>query len=189
MTIEIDLEKAILDAKMGEEFAIVQLFRSFNPQLLRYLRHHIPFEYEDVASETWVAIAKGMKDFSGNSRDFRAWMFGIARKKVADYFRTSGKAKLATEKERLHLNGDHHHDGSDTTAVPAVANLSAEEAIEMLTKNLPAHHAEILLLRIVADLSVEEVAKLTGKSQEAVRVIQHRALNTLVKKFNRNVVT
>ncbi len=188
MTIEPDLEKAIHGAKGGDESAIVQLFREFNPQLVRYLRHHMQFDYEDVASETWVAIAKGIKEFNGNSRDFRAWMFGIARNKVADYFRVAGRSRMAFEQERLHFDGD-SRELSDSTATPAIANVSAEEAIETLLETLPQHHAEVLLLRIVADLSVEEVSELIGKSQEAVRVIQHRAINALVKKFHRNVVT
>ncbi len=116
-------------------------------------------------------------------------MFGIARKKVADFYRSNGKAKMAMENERTHLGGDIHSHLYDATAMPAIANLSAEEAIQALVGTLPPHHAEVLLLRVVADLSVEEVAKLIGKSKEAVRVIQHRAINTLIKTFEKNVVT
>ena len=188
VTIEPDLENAIRGAKRGEESAIVVLFRCYNPPLLRYLRHQIPADYEDVASETWAAIAKGIKDFSGGPQELRAWIFGIARKKIADQFRIHGKSRLAVQRERIHIDGI-SRDLSDPTATPAVANLSAEEAIETLLSSLPPHHAEVILLRVVADLSVEDVANLMGKSQEAIRVIQHRAINTLVKKFHRNVVT
>ncbi len=116
-------------------------------------------------------------------------MFGISRNKVADYFRANGKAKMAIENQRAHLRGDKNSHLYDATAIPAVANLSAEDAIETLIGSLSPQHAEVLLLRIVADLSVEEVAKLIGKSPEAIRVIQHRAIRTLIKKFERNVVT
>jgi len=189
MTIELDLDIAIHRAKLGDEAGIVLLFRSFNPQLIRYLRHHVPYDYEDVASETWVAIAKGISDFNGNSRDFRAWMFGISRNKVADFFRTAKKSGETLDRVRKHLKNHDYLENSDWTAGPAVSNLSAEEAIETLIGVLSPHHAEVLLLRVVGDLSVEEVAKLMGKSPEAIRVIQHRALNTLAKRFHRNVVT
>ncbi len=116
-------------------------------------------------------------------------MFGISRKKVADFYRATGKTKMAMESERIHLGSDIQSHLYDATAMPAVANLSAEEAIEALVGRLPPHHAEVLLLRVVADLSVEEVANLIGKSKEAVRVIQHRAINTLIKTFEKNVVT
>ncbi|NNN18241.1 MAG: sigma-70 family RNA polymerase sigma factor [Acidimicrobiaceae bacterium] len=188
-TIELDLEAAIQGAKTGNEAAIVVLFRSFNPQLIRYLRHSLPNDYEDVASETWVAIAKGLDNFNGNSRDFRSWMFAISRKKVVDHFRASGKAKQAIEQEQQHFQSTNYADSWDTTAGPALANLSAEEAIEALVATLPPHHAEVLLLRVVADLSVEEVAHIVEKSPEAVRVIQHRAINTLLKRFKGKVVT
>lgn len=189
MAIELDLEKVIEDARKGDEPAIVALFRLFNPQLLRYLKHHVPYDYEDVASETWAAIAKGIPEFHGDSRDFRSWMFGIARNKTADYFRSTSKAKLALENQRNHFHNETHSESSDATAHPAIANLTAEEAIESLVSVLPPHHAEVLLLRVVADLSVEQVSKIMDKSPEAIRVIQHRAINTLLKRFNRNVVT
>lgn len=188
VTIELEIEAAIEKAKMGDESAIGLLYRSFNPQLLRYLKHHIYSDYEDVASETWMAIAKGLADFHGNSRDFRSWIFGITRNKVIDHYRTTSRLKIAVDKERLRYPLD-HYSHSDFTATPAMANLSAEEAIETLLANLPPHHAEVVLLRVVADLSVEEVAKIVGKSPAAIRVIQHRAMISLVKRFNKEVVT
>lgn len=189
VTIELEIEAAIEKAKVGDESAIRLLYRSFNPQLLRYLKHHVYSDYEDVASETWIAIAKGLSDFHGNARDFRSWIFGICRNKVIDHYRTTTKARIAIDKERLRYNDRASPNNNDSTATPALANLSAEEAIETLLANLPPHHAEVLLLRVVADLSVDEVAKIVGKSPEAIRVIQHRAINTLVKRFNKEVVT
>lgn len=186
-TIELEPEVAIEKARAGDETAVIVLFRSFNPPLIRYLRHQIPYEYEDIASETWLSIAKGIGEFEGGPADFRAWMFAIARNKMADHYRSKGKAQLALERQRRRFATRSSAD--DQTATPALSNVSAQDAIEALTAKLPKHHAEVLLLRIVADLSVEEVAKLIGKSPEAVRVIQHRALGTLVKTLNKKSVT
>lgn len=189
MTTDTEIEEAIENAKKGDQGAIVLLFRTFNPQLLRYLKHHTPNDFEDVASETWLSIAKGIQSFTGDARDFRAWMFGVARNKLTDYYRTQGKARQALEKVRSHLSTIPQPNFGDSASTPALSNISSEAAIEILIGKLPAHHAEVLLLRIVADLSVEEVAKIVGKSPEAVRVIQHRAVKKLVKTFNRNDVT
>lgn len=185
----IEFENAIEKAKQGDDNAISFLFRLFNPQLLRFLRHQAPDQYEDLASDTWMAIAKGISTFTGSETDFRAWMFSIARRKVVDFYRTSGKSKLAMNNLRFRFHQEKTINEMDHAAEPAIANLSAQEAIEQLVEGLPPHHAEVLLLRVLGELSVDEVAKIVGKSPEAVRVIQHRAINTLSKKFNKNFVT
>jgi RNA polymerase sigma-70 factor, ECF subfamily len=58
----------------------------------------------------------------------------------------------------------------------AVERLSGQEAVDLLVAGLPADMAEVLLLRVVADLPVAEVAQLMGRSAGSVRVLQHRAL-------------
>ncbi|MCL5077524.1 MAG: sigma-70 family RNA polymerase sigma factor [Actinobacteria bacterium] len=187
MTIE--LEVAIESAKQGNDQGIVTLFRSFNPQLLRFLKNQAPNQYEDIASETWLAIAKGIANFNGNPHDFRSWMFSIARRKLVDHYRTAGKSKIAFENLRTRFSQEQSLNEADSSSEAAISNLSAESAIEELVNQLPPHHAEVLLLRILGELSVEEVAKIVEKSPEAVRVIQYRALNSLSKKFKRNFVT
>lgn len=189
MSMSIEFENAIEKAKQGDDGAISFLFRSLNPQLLRFLRHQAPDQYEDLASDTWMAIAKGVANFSGSEADFRAWMFSIARRKVVDFYRTSGKSKLAMNNLRFRFRQEKAISEIDNAAEPAISNLSAQEAIDQLVDGLPPHHAEVLLLRVLGELSVEEVAKIVGKSPEAVRVIQHRAINTLSKKFSKNFVT
>ena len=187
MTIE--LEVTIESAEQGTDQGIVTLFRSFNPQLLRFLKNQAPNQYEDIASETWLAIAKGIANFNGNPHDFRSWMFSIARRKLVDHYRTAGKSKIAFENLRTRFSQEQSLNEADSSSEAAISNLSAESAIEELVNQLPPHHAEVLLLRILGELSVEEVAKIVEKSPEAVRVIQYRALNSLSKKFKRNFVT
>jgi RNA polymerase sigma-70 factor (ECF subfamily) len=64
-----------------------------------------------------------------------------------------------------------------------VARLSLEALVARLRRLLPADQAEVLLLRVVQGLSVDEVATLTAKTPANVRVLQHRALNRLAARF------
>ncbi len=71
----------------------------------------------------------------------------------------------------------------------ALGSVSAQAAIEALVRDLPHDQAEVVLLRVVADLSVDEVAKVMGRSPGSVRVLQHRALRQLGRIWDRGAVT
>lgn len=178
------LEGALEGARDGDEWAIEALFRAFQPQLLGYLRHHAPDMADDLASETWLAAAKGLHRFEGGIGDFRAWLFTIARHRVIDHYRSQGRRP-----RQVPHDPDRDPRAPDDTADLVIGELSSAEAITALTRELSADQAEVVLLRVVADLSVEEVAKIMKRSPGSVRVLQHRALRTLGKVWERKGVT
>jgi RNA polymerase sigma-70 factor (ECF subfamily) len=182
---EIDLEEVIESARSGDEWAIACLFRAMQPQLLRYLTHYAPDAADDLASETWLSAARLLPDFEGASQDFRALLFTIAKRRVVDHYRRQGRRpKLAAFSDNISDRPDQHD-----VAQSAVEGLSANQAIELLTEILSPDQAEVVLLRVVADLSAEEVARVMGRSPGSVRVLQHRALQRLAKHFPRDDVT
>jgi RNA polymerase sigma-70 factor, ECF subfamily len=178
------LDDALARATRGDESAIATLYRSLNPLLLRYLRHHVGRVAEDVASDVWLALAPQLSGFDGGAREFRALMFTIARCRTVDHYRRNGRQATT-------VSFDESFDcvGSDDTEAEAVAQLTAQSAVEALVGSLPADQAEIVLLRVLGDLDVEEVSEIVGKSKGAVRVTQHRALQRLQRTWQRKVVT
>lgn len=180
----LDLTAALRAAQDGDEAATAQLFRALNPPLLRYLRHRAPAAAEDLASECWLAASKTLATFEGEAEDFRAWMFGVARRQVANHWRASQRGPLV-------LLVDHPADEPTAPDVGdvVVESLSAQGAVAALLRSLPDDQAEILLLRVVAGLSVDRVATLLDKRPGTVRVAQHRALRRLAKQAERKPVT
>jgi RNA polymerase sigma-70 factor, ECF subfamily len=177
------LDEALDEARKGEEWGVVVLFRAFNPGLVGYLRHHVRGHEEDVASEVWASAAKLLLGFDGDARAFRALLFTLARRRTVDHYRRSGRQPAVVDLGEAHDPAD----GTDLeTAV--ISDLSAQEAIEALLDGLPSTQAEVVLLRVVGDLRVDEVADVLGRSPGSVRVLQHRALQRLAKKFE-EVVT
>ena len=177
---EPDLDGAVQSARSGDEWAIASLFRAMQPQLLRYLAHHAPDVADDLASETWLSAARLLSEFEGSAQDFRAVLFTIARRRVVDHYRKQGRRpKLTT------IDDTADRPGPDDVAQTVVGGLSAQQAIDALTEMLPPDQAEVVLLRIVADLSVEAVSRIMGRSPGSVRVLQHRALRRLAKNFQR----
>ncbi len=169
-----ELEAAVVAARRGDEAGVALVYRALQPALLRYLTRQAPGAAEDLASETWLALGRQLGRFQGGLEELRILLFTIARRRVADHYRARGRTP-----ETVPLEG-----GVDTSPSPsaeqvAVASLSANEAIAALVRGLAPLQAEVVLLRVVAGLGVEEVAKVIGRSPGAVRVLQHRALKRL----------
>ncbi len=174
-----ELDEALLGAPTGEEWAIALLFRSIQPDLLRFLAYRARDDADDLASETWLAVARALPGFSGSLSEFRALVFTIARRRVVDHYRREGHRPRTVPLAEVN-----EPPGTDRIADQVVEAISSREAIDRLVKSLPENQAEVVILRVVAGLSADEVALVTKRSAGAVRVLQHRALKRLLKDFS-----
>src|SRR3954468_15214285 len=82
-----DLSSALAGARAGDEAAFVTVWRALHPPLLRYLSVRGDEAPEDIASETWMHVVRGLPSFSGDAAAFRAWLFTIARHRAIDHGR------------------------------------------------------------------------------------------------------
>src|ERR1700735_442867 len=78
------LDAALERARDGDEAGFLELWRTLNPQLLRYLAVRGVDQREDVAAETWLQVVRDLPRFIGNSDGFRAWIFTLARHRTID---------------------------------------------------------------------------------------------------------
>ncbi len=179
-----DLTAALEAARSGDEEAAAILFIALNPPLLRYLRHHVSGVAEDLAAEVWLGVIGGLAGFRGDLAGFRAWMFSIARRRVADHYDS-----LERRPRLVELDGSEEIPERLDAAEPVMAAMAAQDAVEALVRALPPDQAEVVLLRVLGDLSVKEVAELMGRSPGSVRVLQHRALKRLAVRWEHGVVT
>ncbi len=176
----------VLDAaRAGEERAFARLYRDLNAPLLRYFAAHAPSEAEDLASETWLAAARRLGSFEGDERDFRAWLFTIAHRRLVQHWRDAARrprqvAGAETFETVL---------GSSDTEREALEATEAVAAARALAAALTRDQAQVVLLRVLGELTVEEVAAALGKRPGTVRVLQHRALRRLAEKFALDHVT
>src|SRR5262249_51392599 len=155
---------------------LAALYDDLQPNVLAYLRARSRSDAEDVASEVWVSVAAGLARFRGDESGFRGWVFTIARRRLVDGRRSRGR-RPADPAPR---------EGSSAVVADAdreaevVARLDYEAALTALSA-LPADQEDVVLLRVVGGLSVEEVARALGKLPGTVRVLQHRALRRLAQ--------
>ena len=175
-------EEAVLrTAQRGDAAGLTALFRTYQPRLLRYLRAHEPRLADDLASDTWLAVAQRLPQFEGGPSDFAAWLFTIARLRMIDARRTASRRRTDPVAEI-----------DDSTAVSteklAIDKLSAQDAVNLITSALTADQAEVILLRTLGDLSVDQVADLLGHDAGWVRVTQHRATRRLADKYSERLL-
>jgi RNA polymerase sigma-70 factor (ECF subfamily) len=170
-------------AQAGGEWAVARLYRSVNPRLERYLRAHVGQEAADVASATWLDVARNLGSFHGDEDGFRGWVFTIGRRRMSDHRRRE-KRRPATPITSADFDTV-TTPGADAAAFNGPLGDAAARSILAL---LPADQAEVLLLRVVADLEMSEVARITGRSPGNVRVMQHRALRRLAELLQQGAV-
>jgi RNA polymerase sigma-70 factor, ECF subfamily len=167
-------EETMRAAQAGQTWALGALYRGSQPRLLRYLVYREPSVAEDLASETWIKVARGLHHFRGNEVAFRAWLFTIARHSLVDWRRAQiRRPEAATDPRHL---GDHRGD-SDTERL-ALEGLSTESTLRLIAE-LPPDQADVVLLRVVAGLDAARVGQVMGKRPGTIRVLQHRALQRL----------
>ena len=126
----------------------------------------------DVTSDVFVTVLTRLPSFTGNEAQFRSWVFTIAYRRVVDEWRAGpvrapcGRPCRPPASPRPAAEDD------------ALARLGGERVSDLLATLTPDQR-HVLALRVIADLSLEQVAELLGKPVGAVKALQHRALATL----------
>lgn len=167
---EQSFEKTLRAARAGGEWAWRDLYAELAPSVLGFLRARGAPDADDLAGEVFVQVVRDLPRFEGDWRGFRAWVFTIARHRLLDERRRLARrpgAPLAETDEEARAGGDVTED--------AIARLDLERVAAILAQLSPDQR-DVLLLRVIGDLSVEEVGRVIGKRPGAVKQLQRRGL-------------
>ena len=171
-------EELIERARGGDAMAYGQLWRTFNPPLVRYLRVKAGRQdADDIASTTWLEVVRGLGRFEGDETDFRSWIFTIARHRYLDLRRSQRRRPRTVPEVGLDVASD-----DDTTYREIEMADGTRRALDMIAKLSP-EQAEAVVLRVVADLDVKSVARIMHKRSGTVRVLAHRGIRRLAEMF------
>src|SRR6266511_6167099 len=171
-------DAVLASASGGDEHAFAILWRDLQPALLRYLRVIAPAACEDLASETWLEVARGLSRFQGNEVGFRSWVFTVARHRTVDWRRREARhPSIPLPPEEVP-----ERPGPSDAADPVLEAISTRAALALIAE-LPPDQAEVVTLRVVAGLDVAQVAEIVGKRAGAVRVLAHRGLRRLAERL------
>jgi RNA polymerase sigma-70 factor, ECF subfamily len=164
-------------ARAGDDVSFGAMWRDLNPPLVRYLRVIAPQDAEDLASETWATVTASLDRFTGDETAFRAWLFVTARRRAVDHFRRE-RRRPATPVDPETLRDALV--AARTASDDVLDALGTEEALAIVA-TLPPDQAEVVALRTIGGLDVQQVAEVIGKRPGTVRVLAHRGLKNLAK--------
>ena len=139
-------------------------------------------EPDDLTSEAFLGVFGRLASFEGSEQQFRSWVFTIAHRRLIDERRRAVRRPtiMTADTDLLdRAGGDVEQD--------AFAELGTARVYE-LCAGLSDDQREVLVLRVVGDLTVEQVAAIVDKSVGAVKALQRRALHALRRKLERDGV-
>ena len=160
-------------AKQGDADATGRVYSALAPPVLGYLRAHGVNDPEAVMQDVFVALIPRIPTITGGAEGVRRLAFTIARARMIDATRT--RARRPSE-------FSYDPDLDQRTVASAEDDAAGRFSLGHLQATLarlPAEQREVLTLRVVADLSIEQVATIVGRSPGAVKQLQRRAIIAL----------
>jgi len=170
-----DEQSLVHRAQQGDKEAFAQLYEDHFDKIYRYVALRIgnKTEAEDVTQQVFLNALRSISSFRWKGVPFSTWLFRIAHNLVVDYLRKGKKRATVLLDESLV--------SSDSNLQLAAEHRLDVEQLVSATKRLTAAQREVISLRFAGELSVAQVAKVMGKSQGAVKALQHSAIVALRK--------
>lgn len=174
MTVGVAFDQVLAGAQTGAGWACTRLYESLAPAVAGYLRTRGARDADDVASDVFLAVFARLETFSGTEAKFRSWVFTIAHHRLVDQHRAT-RRRPQLESLDAAATAAEAAPGAEDVAFAAMSS----ERVERLLGTLSHDQRDVLALRVLADLTVEQVADVLGKQPGAVKALQRRALATL----------
>ena len=170
-----DEESLVRRAQQQDQEAFAQLYEANFDKIYRYaaLRIGNKTEAEDVTQQVFINALNSISSFTWKGVPFSAWLFRIAHNQVVDYLRRKTKQATAPLDESL-VSYD------DNPQLAAERKLDIDQLVSA-TRHLTQAQREVISLRFAGELSIAQVAKVMGKSQGAIKALQHSAIVALRK--------
>jgi len=171
-------ESLVRQAQQRDEQAFAQLYEEYFDKIYRYVTLRIGdrMEAEDITQQVFLNAIKAISSFKWKGIPFSAWLFRIAHNQVVDYLRRKAK-RVTTPLAESVVASDY-----DPQLI-AEQRLDFERLL-LATRKLTSAQQEVISLRFTGELSVAQVAKIIGKSEGAVKALQHSAIVALRKAFS-----
>ena len=171
----------------GRPSAWDRCYRWLAPAVAGYLRMQGARDVDDLTSEVFLAMFRNIATFSGTEANFRSWVFVIAHRRLQDerrrrFRRPAEESFDGSAADRLVETAA----GADTED-EALRALATERVGELCSRLVPDQR-DVVLLRVLGDLTVDQVAEVLGKSPGAVKQLQRRAFGALRRLVDREGV-
>jgi RNA polymerase sigma-70 factor (ECF subfamily) len=165
------LTRLIDKAISGDYEAYGEIYSIFLNRIYRYVYYQISNEMiaEDITQEVFIKAWNAIGTCKGKERTFSAWLYRIAHNKTVDVLRRRGKEKSI----EMELIVDDRQ-----PAVEVQKEMNHSELLDGIAE-LPGNQKQVIVLKFIEGLDNDEIGRIMGKKQGAIRILQMRALNKL----------
>jgi RNA polymerase sigma-70 factor (ECF subfamily) len=168
-------DSVLIAARSGAEWAWARLVNGIDPTLRGYVRGQGGTDLDDLVSETWLHVARGIHRFEGDESQFRSWVFTIAHHRIIDERRRFGrKPSEFVEDDVLDQAGP-----VACSAEAEVMDRLRVEELQRVLERLSPDQREVVTLRFIGGFTITEIAGIMGRKPGAVQALQRRAFRRL----------
>jgi RNA polymerase sigma-70 factor (ECF subfamily) len=173
--------RALVDrAQSGDREALEELYLIHFDRIYSYLHVTVGNRHdaEDLTTQTFLRMLESIGKFRWQSAPFSAWLFRIAHNLSMDHFRASRRWQPEEEPPEPPA------DESTSAEQGALQSIGQKSMLELI-ENLSGEQQQVLTLKFVFNFSNAEAATILGKTEGAIKSLQHRALVSLQKQLQR----
>ncbi len=160
-------------AQKGNSNAAGSLYEMYQPGIFQYLYYRVGDEHvaEELTGEVFLKMVRALPGYRPINGAFRSWLYTIARNMAIDYYRRTANHPQITFDDELGLFSE--------PAGDAVEVKLTHEALQNALKELPEIQRDVVILRFIENMTIEEVAALLHKTNDSIKRLQRRALVAL----------
>jgi RNA polymerase sigma-70 factor (ECF subfamily) len=175
-----EVRRLVERAQQDDRQALEELYLMHFDRIYSYLHMSVGNRHdaEDLTTQTFTKMLESIKRFRWQSAPFSAWLFRIAHNLAMDHFRASRRWQPEEEVPEP-------RDEAEPSAEAAAMQTIGRESMLGLIEGLSTEQQQVLTLKFVFNLPNAEVATILGKTEGAVKSLQHRALVSLQKHIAR----
>ena len=172
-----DEQSLVRRAQQQDKEAFAELYEAYFDKIYRYIVLKIGdrTEAEDMTQQVFLKALKSLPSYKWKDVPFSAWLYRIAHNQMVDHFRKSSRQQSCELTEEITPDDPDDNPQHQTELKVDIQNLV--KAVRQLTKA----QQEVIALRFSSDLPVAEVARLMGRSEGAIKALQHSAVVALRK--------
>jgi RNA polymerase sigma-70 factor, ECF subfamily len=173
--------RALVDrAQQGDRDALEELYLIHFDRIYSYLHVSVGNRHdaEDLTTQTFLRMLESIGKFRWQSAPFSAWLFRIAHNLAMDHFRAARRWQPEEEVP------EPEPDESTSAEAGALESIGRKSMLELI-EELSPEQQQVLTLKFVFNFANADVATILGKTEGAIKSLQHRALVSLQKQLEK----
>jgi RNA polymerase sigma-70 factor, ECF subfamily len=173
-----DVRRLVLRAQARDRAALEELYLLHFDRIYSYLQLLVGNRHdaEDLTNQTFIRMLERIDRFVWRQVPFSAWLFRIAHNLAMDHFRAGRRWQPEAEPPES-------EDAMEQSAEEAALHAIGQKRLFAMIERLTHDQKQVLTLKFAFDFSNADVAAILGKTEGAIKLLQHRALATLERQF------